>query len=80
MGTVGTILSNPALHYTTRHYTLSVPRPLPPASVVQGGVGSGILYNIMTCDLPDTIHTDHPVSLNDYTHHCAEDGDMVSHH
>ena len=28
---------------------LSAPLTLPPASVVQGGVGSGILYNVMTC-------------------------------
>ena len=57
---------------------LSTPLPLPPASVVQGGVGSGILYNIMTCDLPDTIHTDHQVSLEDTEPHCQEDGDMVT--
>ena len=57
---------------------LSAPLPLPPASVVQGGVGSGILYNIMTCDLPDVIHTGHQVSLEDTEHHCQEDGDMVT--
>ena len=51
---------------------------MPPASVVQGGVGSGILYNVMTCDLPDVIHTDHPVSTLDTNHHCQEDGDMVT--
>ena len=57
---------------------LSAPLPLPPASVVQGGVGSGILYNIMTCDLPDIIHTNHQVSLEDMEPHCQEDGDMVT--
>ena len=57
---------------------LSSSLTLPPASVVQGGVGSGILYNVMTCDLPDVIHTDHPVSMLDTSHHCQEDGDMVT--
>ena len=57
---------------------LSAPLPLPSASVVQGGVGSGILYNVMTCDLPDIIHTGHQVSLLDTEHHCHEDGDMVT--
>ena len=46
----------------------------PPASVV----GSGILYNVMTCDLPDTVRTEHEVSLEDKIHHCKEDGDMVT--
>ena len=57
---------------------LSAPLTLPTASVVQGGVGSGILYNVMTCDLPDVVHTDHTVSLEDTAHHCTEDGDMVT--
>jgi hypothetical protein len=57
---------------------LSPPLDLPAASVVQGGVGSGILYNIMTCDLPDIIHTNHVVSMEDTSHHCAEDGDLVT--
>ena len=57
---------------------LSSPLNLPKASVVQGGVGSGILYNVMTCDLPDVIHTDHTVSIQDTDHHCNEDGDMVT--
>jgi hypothetical protein len=57
---------------------LSAPLALPPASVVQGGVGSGILYNVMTCDLPDVIHTNHQVSLEDEEHHCQVDGDMVT--
>ena len=57
---------------------LSAPLSLPPASVVQGGVGSGILYNVMTCDLPDVIHTNHTVSMKDTDHHCEEDGNMVT--
>ena len=57
---------------------LSSQLSLPPASVVQGVVGSGILYNVMTCDLPDTVHTDHEVSLEDTSNHCQEDGDMVT--
>ena len=51
---------------------------LPPASVVQGGVRSGILYNVMTCDLPDVIHTNRRVSLKDVEQHCVKDGDMVT--
>ena len=50
---------------------------LPEVSVVQGGIGSGILATIMTIDLPDIIH-DHPVSLNDQAKHCETDGDMVT--
>ena len=57
---------------------LSAPLTLPPASVVQGGVGSGILYNVMTCDLPDVILTNHSVSMQDTDHHCGKDGDMVT--
>ena len=57
---------------------LSAPLNLPKASVVQGGVGSGILYNVMTCGLPNVIHTDHTVSIKDMDHHCNEDGDMVT--
>ena len=58
--------------------SLSAPIMLPDASVVQGGVGSGILYNEMTCDLPDVIHTEHKVSLEDTEHHCKEDGDLAT--
>ena len=57
---------------------LSAPLTLPPASVVQGGVGSGILYNVMTCDLPDVIHTNHSVSMQDTDHHCSKDGKIVT--
>ena len=57
---------------------LSAPLQLPPASVVQGGVGSGILYNVMSCDLPDVIHTDHQVLLNEKEVHCSRDGEMVT--
>ena len=32
----------------------------------------------MTCDLPDAIHTDHPVSTQDTEPHCHVDGDMVT--
>ena len=58
--------------------SLSSALSLPPASVVQGGVGSGILYNVMTCDLPDIVHDQHEVSIEDKNHHCREDGDMVT--
>ena len=35
---------------------LSAPVNLPPCSVIQGGIGAGILYLMYTCDLPDTVH------------------------
>ena len=41
--------------------------------MVKSGVGFGILYNVMTCDLPDVVHI---VSFEDTAHHCTEDGDM----
>ena len=56
---------------------LSSPRNLPPCSVVQGGVGSGILYLCFTVDLPDITHS-HPVDYKDPIVHCSEDGDMVT--
>ena len=36
---------------------LSAPVNLPPCSVIQGGIGAGILYLMYTCDLPDTVHS-----------------------
>ena len=39
---------------------LSAALQLPPCSVIQGGIGSGLLYVIYTNDLPDVIHS-HPV-------------------
>ena len=39
---------------------ISAPIPLPPCSVIQGGIGSGLLYLVYTNDLPDVIH-DHKV-------------------
>ena len=56
---------------------LSAPIDLPPCSVVQGGVGSGILYLCFTVDLPDTTHN-HPVDNKEPEVHCEEDGDMVT--
>ena len=49
---------------------------LPPCSVIQGGIGSGILYLVYTNDLPDVIHT-HPVDYKEPLVHCREDGSMV---
>ena len=54
---------------------LSSPRDLPPCSVVQGGVGSGILYLCFTVDLPDATHN-HSVDYKDPDVHCSEDGDF----
>ena len=56
---------------------LSDPRNLPPCSVVQGGVGSGILYLCFTIDLPDVLH-DHPVDYKDPANHYNNEGDMVT--
>ena len=50
---------------------------LPPCSVIQGGIGSGILYLVYTNDLPDVIHS-HPVNYKDPQVHCKEDGSMVN--
>ena len=36
---------------------LSAALPLPPCSVIQGGIGSGLLYLVYTNDLPDVIHS-----------------------
>ena len=58
--------------------SLSAPMLHPAASVVQGGVGSGIMYNVMTCDLTDVIHTEYNVSLEDTEHHCKVDGDLAT--
>ena len=56
---------------------LSAALPLPPCSVIQGGIGSGLLYLIYTNYLPDKIHN----HRNDYQKpevHCLEDGSMVN--
>ena len=50
---------------------------LPPVSVIQGGVGAGLLYLCYTTDLPDAIH-DHSVSVNSEEAYCTEDGAMVN--
>ena len=51
--------------------------PLPPCSVIQGGCGAGLLYAVLTCDLPDSFHS-HPTSHNDPAEYCQEDGDMTT--
>ena len=48
---------------------------LPPVSVIQGGVGAGLLYLCYTTDLPDAIH-EHLV--NPAEAYCEEDGAMVN--
>ena len=50
---------------------------LPACSVIQGGCGAGLLYSVLTCDLPDTIHT-HTTSHRDPVVYCEEDGDMTT--
>ena len=56
---------------------LSAALPLPPCSVIQGGIGSGLLYLIYTNDLPDIIHG-HPVDYKEPSENCPEDRNMVN--
>ena len=56
---------------------LSASIPLPPCSVIQGGIGSGLLYLVYTNNLPDTIHS-HKVEFENPVVHCKEDGEMVN--
>ena len=56
---------------------LSAALPLPPCSVIQGGIGSGLLYVIYTNDLPDIIHN-HKTDYQKPEVHCLEDGSMVN--
>ena len=56
---------------------LSSPLRLPPCSVIQGGIGSGLLYLVYTNDLPDVIHS-HRVNHKEPMAYCAEDGNMVN--
>ena len=44
-------------------------------SVIQGGVGAGLLYLCYTTDLPDAVHN-HPV--NNSEAYCKDDGAMVN--
>ena len=50
---------------------------LPACSVIQGGCGAGLLYSVLTSDLPDCIHQ-HQLSHFDTPVHCNEDGDMTT--
>ena len=56
---------------------LSAALQLPPCSVIQGGIGSGLLYLIYTNDLPDIINS-HPVDHKEPIEYCIEDGNMVN--
>ena len=56
---------------------LSPAQKLPPCSVIQGGIGSGLLYLIYTNDLPDIIHS-HSVNYKEPITNCKEDGEMVN--
>ena len=56
---------------------LSAALPLPPCSVIQGGIGSGLLYLVYTNDLPDVIHS-HMTDYQQPEVHCKEDGSMVN--
>ena len=54
---------------------LSSEQLLPPCSVIQGGIGSGLLYLVYTNDLPDVIHNHR---VNYQKSHCPEEGSMVN--
>ena len=56
---------------------LSSALPLPPCSVTQGGIGSGLLYLVYTNNLPDIIHN-HKVDFKKPEVYCKEDGCMVN--
>jgi hypothetical protein len=56
---------------------LSSQQQLPPCSVIQGGIGSGLLYLAYTNDLPDIIHN-HTVDYKEPKADCLEDGNMVN--
>ena len=56
---------------------LSSELQLPPCSVIQGGIGSGLLYLVYTNDLPDLIHS-HSVDYKEPMSDCPEDGSMVN--
>ena len=51
--------------------------PLPPCSVIQGGIGSGLLYLVYTNDLQDIIHS-HRTDFQQPEGYCQEDGAMVN--
>ena len=48
---------------------------IPACSVIQGGCRSGLLYTILTCDLPDIIHQH---IIKEPARYCVEDGDMAT--
>ena len=50
---------------------------LPPCSVIQGGIGSGLLYLVYTNDLPDIIHS-HITDYQQPEGYCQVDGTMVN--
>ena len=54
---------------------LSTEIKLPPVSVIQGGVGAGLLYLCYTTDLPDAIHNHQVDPAKPY---CEEDGAMIN--
>ena len=50
---------------------------MPACSVIQGGCGAGLLYSILTSDLPDCIHP-HTLHHFEAPVHCSEDGNMTT--
>ena len=50
---------------------------LPACSVIQGGCGAGLLYSVLTSDLPDCIHP-HATTNFETPTHCRKDGDMAT--
>ena len=56
---------------------LSPLQRLPACSVIQGGCGAGLLYSVLTSDLPDCIHQ-HQTNHFEAPVHCNQDGDMTT--
>ena len=50
---------------------------IPACSVIQGGCGAGLLYSVLTCNLPDSIHTQHR-RHQEPIEYCETDGDMTT--
>ena len=50
---------------------------MPPCSVIQGGIGSVLLYLVHTNDLPDVIHSQ-SVDYKEPMAYCQDDGNMIN--
>ena len=65
------------VHCTIVEGQMSPLLQLPACSVIQGGCGAELLYDVLTSDLPDCIHQ-HPRRNFDVPTYCNTDGDMTT--